>query len=169
MPAPKPLPPADELLAVLAYDQSTGAFTNRVRRNAAAPAGAIAGAVNRRAGYRVIRHGGELYLAHRLAWLCAHGADPGALEVDHINGDRSDNRIVNLRLATHQQNLFNAKRKRTNTSGRKGVRLVNGKWEARLRIDGKPVVLGSFPTEIEAAQRYAQEINRTRGEFARFA
>lgn len=95
------------LKEVLDYDPATGVFTWRVELNARGKVGDPAGCNSW--GYRVIRIDGRLYGAHRLVWLYVHGRWPDAM-IDHVNGDRSDNRIENLREANSVQNAHNAKR-----------------------------------------------------------
>jgi hypothetical protein len=79
---------------------------------------------------------------------------PAGLEVDHINGDKLDNRRANLRLATIGQNRQNAARRKDNTSGVKGVSWKRGenKWRARIVVDGKERHLGLFD-RLEDAER----------------
>lgn len=89
--------------------------------------------------------------AHRIIFVMHYGYLPD--EVDHINGNPSDNRIENLRAATHKQNSQNMKTTRRNSSGVKGVSFhkTHGKWSAYIRADGKMKHLGLFKTIEEAA------------------
>jgi hypothetical protein len=90
------------------------------------------------------------------------------LHVDHINGDGLDNRRENLRLATHQQNLFNCRKKSGTTSKFFGVRLSPwGKWEVRARVGGAMVQVGTFASEEDAAKAYDRCILAARGQFAK--
>ena len=72
-------------------------------------------------GYIVVRKGRKMVKLHRLIWEHAHGPIPGKLQVDHINGVRSDNRIENLRLVSPDENMRNKKCYSSNTSGKAGV------------------------------------------------
>lgn len=83
-------------------------------------------------------------LGHRVAWLMVNGEKPE--QIDHINGDRSDNRLVNLRSVTHQENGRNQSLASSNTSGRCGVTRDKkwGKWMAFIRVDGRAMTLGRF-------------------------
>lgn len=90
--------------------------------------------------------------------------------VDHINGDRSDNRRENLRVVTKQQNCSNCKTYKNNKSGYKGVTWSNGanKWRARIRVAKKEYHLGIFDTPEEAYAVYVEAAKKHFGEFARF-
>lgn len=157
----------EQLKAAMAYSPETGLFYWRARRGSAR-AGDEAGCINT-AGYRVIRFNGRLELAHRLAWLYVHGEWP-PYEVDHINGDTSDNRIENLRQASHAENSKNLKLSRANTSGLKGVHLhrQSGRWRARIKSDGRSHSLGLFNSKEDAHQAYREAAQSLHGQFARF-
>jgi hypothetical protein len=90
--------------------------------------------------------------------------------VDHINGDGLNNTRSNLRLATHTQNLRNARISRANTSGFKGVhwRKDIKKWQAYIYLDGKKILLGYFDTPELAYAAYCEAAEKLFGEFARF-
>jgi hypothetical protein len=118
-------------------------------------------------GYRRLRVQGREYFAHHIVWLYHHGKLPK--EIDHIDGDPSNNRIENLRVATHAQNLANTKRRCDNTSGFKGVRLHkhSGLWNARIKAHGKVRSLGYFKTPELAGRAYAAAASKYFGEFSR--
>lgn len=107
-----------------------------------------------------------------VAWKRMHreviGAQPGQV-VDHINGDRLDNRRANLRICTQQQNLFNSKKHKDCTSRFKGVFWSRQaqKWQTRIRAEGKSKHLGYSLNEVDAAILYNQAAARYFGEFAR--
>ena len=148
---------ADELRSILHYDPLTGVFT---RRESAGNrlAGSVAGSLSSQGYIRVWvlkRH----YMAHRLAWLYVYGTWPKH-DIDHINRNRSDNRIANLRDVTNQQNMCNAGDFSTNTSGRKGVYWDkrDSRWRACIVNKGRYLSLGYFGTQAEAvAARVAAE------------
>lgn len=102
-------------------------------------------------GYIIISLDGIPYKAHRLAWLYVHGEMPAAI-VDHINRDKTDNRIANLRLATRSENARNINRRRDNTSGITGVTFLpkTSRWAAKLTVNSWNHFLGSFATKEEA-------------------
>ena len=161
------------LLELLIYDPDTGVFTWLRRPGSdrltntwnSRYAGAVAGWL--REGYRHIRLDGGSYLAHRLAWLWVHGSWPAAL-IDHINGDRADNRIANLREATQSQNVQNSRKRRNNTSGYKGVTWHEPlrKWRARISVPSKQIFLGYFTCPDEASRAYEAAARTYHGEFA---
>jgi hypothetical protein len=149
----------DRLKSLLHYDPDTGVFTNKVTR-ANAVGGEIAGYRHYASGHWYITVDYKKYKAHRLAWLYYYGIWPE--EIDHINGNGTDNRITNLRECTHQQNGRNTKLRIDNTSGKKGVYFdkKNRKYRAYIGINGKNRFIGSrFDTVEEAiAARNKAEI-----------
>ena len=100
-------------------------------------------------GYRVIKIEGKRYQAHRLIWKYHYGKDPKEF-IDHIDGNRSNNNIKNLREATNQQNLFNRGPQKNNKLGIKGVRKLGNKYRAAIIVNGKEKHLGMFNTTEEA-------------------
>lgn len=139
-----------ELKQLLHYDPDAGSFTLLVKR--AGRRGDNPGHVDCN-GYRRIMLAARKYRAHRLAWLYVHGAWPDG-EIDHINGNRDDNRISNLRAVTSRQNSINQSRAKPNRAGVIGVYPAarTGKWEASIAHDGRRVHLGTFETVAEAAE-----------------
>lgn len=115
--------------------------------------------------------GGANLLAHRVVYLLATGSDPKEMNIDHINGDGTDNRIENLRLATPAQNSWNRGLNKNNTSGIKGVRFykATGRWHATIWVKWDSIHLGYFATQEEAAAAYARAAEQLHGEFARTA
>ena len=103
----------------------------------------------------------------RLAWLLFHGDwPPDGYWIDHINGIKADNRIANLRLATPTQNQQN---KAGSGQYPKGVTWRNRKskpWQAKIRVNGERIHLGSYATMEEAAEAYQQAALEHHGEFA---
>lgn len=97
---------------------------------------------------------GRLYFAHQLVFLWHHGYIPEI--IDHIDGDSLNNRIENLRAVTMSQNLQNTKRRRTNTSGYKGVSWSKQRncWIAQITVNRKCKNLGGYKTKEEAYEAY---------------
>ena len=153
------------LRELLNYDPETGVFTWRVARKGRFK-GSVAGSTDSN-GYRTIRLDDVLYLEHRLAVLYMIGEWPKAT-VDHINGERADNRWTNLREATWSQNLANRSPNKNNTSGAKGVwwNKRRSKWTAAVTVDRKAIHLGYFLTVGSAEAAYKEAAKRYFGEFA---
>lgn len=129
--------------------------------------GTVAGCINKLSGYRQVGIGDNLtVLEHRLIFFWHHGFWPEM--TDHINMDRTDNRIENLREATNSKNQMNVKVRTFTKSGLKGVHWdsIRGLWIARIKINGKHIFLGRFKDMLDAydARKKAQYIH---GEFAR--
>lgn len=142
----------DSLRNLLSYEPTTGVFTWLVSRGRV-KAGDIAGAVHCN-GYIRIQVSGKNILAHRLAWFFTCGAFP-AMQIDHINGDKRDNRIENLRDVTPLVNSQNMRGARAGSkSGLLGVEPYKGKWRARIRINGKRVSLGCMDSKEDAHSAY---------------
>lgn len=139
----------DRLQELLTYHSDTGEFTWNVNHPRAAK-DSKAGAKDYY-GYIVIRLDGVLYKAHRLAWLHTYGKFP-AKGLDHINQNKSDNRIQNLREANQSINMHNVSLKSTNKSGFAGVTWRNDrqKWCARIKVGYKTFNLGLY-TDISNA------------------
>lgn len=119
-----------------------------------------------RKGYRFGPILGVLMLAHRVAWALHYGEWP-AEDIDHINQVKSDNRIINLRLATDSQNLRNIPMFSSNTSGYKGVSRAgaSGKWVARISTGTEYKHLGTFATKELAAAAYISAAKYYHGEY----
>ena len=163
---------ADFLRDIMDYNPLTGSFIQRKTRGGF-EAGRILG-FRRSDGYVQIKVNGRAFLAHRLAWLWCHGEWPLAdKDIDHINNDRSDNRIENLRLATRTQNCANGKTRRTNKSGHPGVFYLvrkdgrSPRWEASIAVAGKRRRLGFFKDKEAAIAARELAMRETFGEFAR--
>ena len=134
------------LRELLHYDPETGKFLkNGVEPNAHS------------CDYLVISLMGKSHKAHRLAWFYVHGEGPAkGFIVDHVNRDRKDNRIANLRLASHRENMQNKSKPQGENSylGVTKDRFSN-KWRASIYSEGKRVGLGSaFATPEEASEAY---------------
>lgn len=156
----------EELKTLLHYNLQTGVFTWLAARNSGRN-GQIAG-TRRLDGYWMIMLKRTHHFAHRLAFLYMTGAMPRG-EVDHINGERADNKWANLRDCTREQNRKNLRLYKSSTTGVPGVswHKHRGKWHARIGKDGKRISLGYF-AEIDAAIAARREATRVVfGEFAR--
>lgn len=137
-----------ELKSLLLYDASTGEFFNLTNRYHAKK-GQVAGYTNN-TGYTSIAIKRKQYLAHRLAWLYVYGGWPD--QIDHINHNRKDNRISNLRNVNHQENAKNRSAGKNNSSGITGVdwRTRDKEWRARIKFNRRLIHLGTSKDKFEA-------------------
>jgi hypothetical protein len=152
----------EELAKYINYDPATGAMTWAVKwwrrnkgdevRGAAFPG-----------GYHAVCFKGKRIFAHRVAWALYYGAWPKG-PIDHINRDRKDNRIENLRVVTLSQNRINTKT--MNRHGLLGVALLpHGRWQAQSGIGGSYKYLGTFDTKELAHQAYVEYVSRNHAQF----
>jgi HNH endonuclease len=139
------------------YDISTGKFFWRFRRCPSKPAGSETGYVGTD-GYVTIGMDYKVFKAHHLAWVHFYGEDlPKGFCIDHINGNRSDNRISNLRCIPRACNGQNIRKPYSNnkSSGVLGVYWHQcGKWQARIQINGKARSLGLYGRKDDASADY---------------
>jgi hypothetical protein len=158
--------PIERARQLLDYDPATGALIWRVDRGRGVKAGNKAGATARM-GYVQVAIDGKLYRGHRVAFAIHYGRQPQH-ELDHIDGNTANNRIENLREATHFENQHNTKRPINNSTGIKGVhRRKNGKYQASFIDQGRKLHFGYFVAvdDAKAAVRAARE--KLHGAFAR--
>ena len=140
-----------EVTELVQYCPDTGIFTWKTKTCRKVVPGKSAGSKNAN-GYIQIKLNKQFYYGHRLAWFFVHHEWPTE-EIDHVNGDPSDNRLCNLRQATSAQNKQNRQARKDCKSGIRGVYLRKDtqKWKAELRHNKKLISLGSFNTLDEAA------------------
>jgi len=106
------------------------------------------------------------YRAHYLAMLYVYGDVPKGFKIDHVNGEKTDNRIANLRFCDHAGNMKN-QRKSTGRSRFKGVTIdKRGRIKSRIQDNGKIYALGVFDDEVSAAMAYDRMAAKLHGEFA---
>jgi hypothetical protein len=175
------LPTPEQLRELLRYEPDTGKLFWKERPLSMFPSPRHQGSWNTRyagrealielhpSGYLRGRVFNRVYYAHRVVWATVHGLWPDA-HIDHINGDKADNRLVNLRAATQQQNNRNTGKRKDNASGFKGVcfHLRSKKWMASISIGGsKSTYLGLFDTPEEAHAAYCSAAQKHHGEFAK--
>jgi len=144
----------------LNYDSTTGKFTWISRYLPGIKLGSeatyVAGSLPD-GGYKQLSLFGKIYKAHRLAWLYVYGDLPDK-QLDHIDHDRTNNKITNLRLASQHTNMKNKSRYASNTSGYAGVGRHGSSWKASIGVNGSKVLLGVFKSIEEAiAARKAGE------------
>lgn len=153
---------------LLDYNPETGVFTWKVNRTRGVKAGDAAGTINRSHGYIIVCIDNRRYRGHRLAWFVVHGSWP-AFDLDHVDTDRTNNCIKNLRPTDDTMNTGNSSRYKNNTSGYKGVSWHKSKkaWFANIRVNGRLVCLGKFSDPQAAHNAYMTAARAHFGEFAR--
>lgn len=143
---------ASDISERLSYDPLTGIMRWK-RARVAARIGTEAGWVTLK-GYSQVQIDGAYLYCHRLAWLLTHGEWPKG-EIDHINGDKTDNRIENLRDVDGKTNRQNIRKSKINSStGLLGVHPHQGAFKAEICIDGKNIHLGVFSKAIDGHKAY---------------
>lgn len=162
MTAAKPIPfSIEELESIFTLDRENG----RILRMK--PIQGRKDRENFKADYRYISIDGTQYFEHRLIWMLANRQHiPSGMDVDHINRDKLDNRLENLRLATTAQNRANIGKQRNNSTGYKGVFLDKGKFRAKIKNNGSQRFLGSYSTAKAAAAAYDSAALAAFGEYA---
>lgn len=159
---------ASRLREVLDYSPETGVFVWKARPSVHANKGMIgerAGAVDKGTGYRRIWIDGDRFVAHRLAWLWMTGEWPADL-VDHIDGDKGNDRWENLRAASMSQNKANGVYANS-PMGLKGVTKAGNRWRAQIVKDQRHQHLGYYDTPEAAHAAYCMAADRLHGAFAR--
>ena len=145
------------LVKALRYNSRTGVFTWRHTLSSRAVKGTVAGTVSKQSGYRIIRLNKQNFHAHRAAWLYCHGYLPTDVEIDHRNGVRADNRLLNLRKSTSTGNRENQRQAKSNnvSCGVLGVhKRGSGKYLAKITTGGEVHRLGTFQTPDIAHAAY---------------
>lgn len=154
-----------EIKEWLRYDAETGKLI-WLKVSGKGRIGAAAGTPHAK-GYISIGIGRNHFLAHRLAWALHFNEWPSK-QIDHINGDKADNRIANLRLATNAENHANRGAQRNSTSGVKGVYWFKPqrKWKAQIQVNGKAIVIGYFVEKSDAIAARLEAEKKYQGAFA---
>jgi len=141
------------LKEILNYDSDTGIFIRKIKTATNTNIGDVAGHINNKDGYVRIKIDKKLYRAHRLAWFYVYGYFPEN-DIDHIDRDRSNNRIKNLREVSNSCNIRNTGQFKHNTSGVKGIswNKQHNKWQAQIMNNKKAINLGVFDNFNDAVK-----------------
>ena len=159
----------EKLKEYFEYNPVTGVFTRIKKANYNQKLGKKLGSLNKSTGYLQCKIFGQNAYIHRLAWLYVNGEWP-VNEIDHIDGDKTNNRIKNLRPATHAQNNTNRDNHK-NKYGFKGVKRHHSnknRWYSMIQVEGRQIYLGMCDTPEEAYVNYCKAAERYHGDFARF-
>ena len=151
---PRALPSREKLHELFAYEPETGFLVNK--GTAYRKKGALSGTLDTY-GYGQVCIEGKLFRSHRVVWKMAHGVEPLGLDVDHINGDKSDNRLENLQLLSHRANCS---REKTTKSGLPaGVgKTPENRYRASIRLGSEYPHIGNYDTPEEASQAYEKAL-----------
>ena len=157
---------AKELRKLLRYDENTGYFYWNDNGTFKVKTGDVAGVVDSN-GYRIITVHNKPYKAHRLVWLYLYGTFPTNY-LDHINHNKDDNRICNLREVDCVENARNRLLANNNHSGVTGVHWssANRKWKAQIKVNGELIYLGYF-SDFNEAVRARKSVEQKYGFFAK--
>lgn len=152
---------------VFNYHPKTGVLTWKIAPKSRAKIGDVAG-TKTRAGYTQVTFKGQTTMAHRIAWEIYYGEEPQGF-IDHKDGNKSNNAIWNLRIASKQQNAQNAPVQTNSHTGVKGVHWCKdqNKWRATIKHNGKTIHLGRFSCMTDAKQAYDSKAKELHGEFFR--
>jgi len=156
-----------QILELFNYDKEDGRLYWKKRPSQRAKIGRLAGCNSQ--GYRKVRYNGIHYQAHRLIWIIEYRREPIG-DIDHINGNRGDNRIENLRECTRRENTSNKECHRKGHlvgtcyrkpcfKRKKSIRPINRPWQASIQLNGKRFYLGRFLTQEEAHHAYLNALN----------
>lgn len=151
---------------ILKYEPDTGRLFWKLARGGIAQ-GEEAGWLDKSSGYKRISIYGRVKYAHVIAWELFHGISPDG-QIDHANGDKTDNRISNLRQCSPAQNAQNRRNRVDNKSGVKGASWNSSrrKWSARVTVNKKVCFLGFFSNISDAEKEITKFRNKHHGEFA---
>ena len=154
----------EELLKRFSYNPSTGELSSKNWR----PNIKARVLTAKRNGYIYVRINKVAFSAHRIIWVLHHGSWPSIM-IDHINGDKTDNRIANLREASDYENQYNAKKQIRNKSGFKGIsfRPSTNRWRAAIRQGGRVVYEKTFLHLKDAVIHIQSKRKELHNEFAR--
>lgn len=149
---PRKLPTQEELEILFSYDKESGNLVRKIPVSPNTKRGDVVG--NERSGYLQVKINSVSYTVHRLIYKLVYGDFDESKLVDHIDRNRKNNTIENLRLVDNQTNCRNQGKRLNNTSGKQGVYWFNrqNNWRASIYRHGKKVHLGCFAKKSDAIQ-----------------
>lgn len=157
----------DRLQELLSYDSETGILRWKVKPAKNIAVGSVAGHLSK-AGYVQVGIDGKLYFGHRIAWALYYNEQPPKM-IDHINENKGDNRIENLRSATNAENMRNMGKTKRNSTGFKGVTYNKKlkKYVASIGYNMKSIYLGLYNSAEEAHAAYCKAAKELHGPFSK--
>ena len=153
----KSIPSLKRLNELIEYDAENGVLTWKVDRSHNTKAGDTCGYSNNK-DRQVVEIDGTGYFSHRVIWKMMHGEISKSMTIDHINGNPSDNRLINLRCVSFQENSKNKRMPKNNTSGVIGVswQKASQVWRAVIGLNGGKIFLGEFKIKQDAIKARKQ-------------
>ena len=156
------LPPWEVVNHFIRYEPETGLMYWKINVSRYMKAGKLLGYVDK-AGYRKVKFLGTNYAQHRLAWFLHYKTDPKLMLIDHIDGNKSNNKITNLRLVNHSQNRVNTGIRSNNKTGVVGVSFCkkSNRYRARVDLNGERIYqkyFDSFQAASDARNAVASEV-----------
>lgn len=145
------LPSTEILEEALIYEPSSGFFFRKRFPNRRAESWT-------RGGYAQLYINGRRYYAARVAWKMVYRQDPGEMDVDHVDNDRTNNKLENLQLLNRRANNTKGKQRHKASKLPPGVFRSRHRYRAQVRIDGRLIHLGIFDTPEQAHQTYLEAI-----------
>lgn len=155
----------ENVLKTFQYDPEQGKLFWKIKRSNNTDVGDEAGWVSSD-GYRKVRFESKEVRAHKIIFFIEHGFTPDI--IDHINGNKLDNRISNLRACSKSQNGMNRGKQKNNSSGVSGVcwNKSANKWQSYIKVDGKQIYLGVFADKLAAAEAVSKARTELHQDFA---
>ena len=162
----KQLPPWEVVNHFIKYEPETGFMYWKLSASRYMKKGKMLSSRSEE-NYRIVKFLGTSYKQHRLAWLLYYKVDPGSMLIDHIDGDKSNNKITNLRLVTHSQNRINTKMRKNNKTGVKGVHFCkrSNRYVASVTFKGKTIYRKYFDCLKSASEARDCVANKVFGDF----
>lgn len=153
---------------VINYNHETGVLTWKVSGAGRFKRAGMEVGSRTKKGYLAVCLNGVMYQAHRIAYAIYTGEDIDGVQIDHINGNKSDNRIENLRKCSNSQNQMNRSSKKKDESKEKNVHWCNSKsrWVVKIRVAGKSIYIGSYSDVDDAACAARNARDKYHGEFS---
>ena len=139
-----PLPSQELLRELYDYNRDTGEFVRKTKTGTRKTKPMLV------SHYRQAQVNGTKFFVARLIWMWVYGQDPKNMCIDHINGNKADNRIKNLRLVSKAENAKNRRLSKTNKTGVSGVDRYKGKHRVRIKVNSNEIFLGYYEDRDEA-------------------
>ena len=160
------MPSSAELHNLFSYDSATGLlYWKSDRANGKVKAGSLASKLQSNSGYLIVSINSSYFFAHRIVWQMFKGNIPEL--IDHIDGNKENNMLSNLREATKQSNSANRNLNSNSSTGYRGVTKIKSRYRATIGFKGTRYDLGMFDTALDAHLTYESKSKELRKDFHR--